>query len=343
MEIKMDFFKYFSKAETEQIHTTTMRVMNEVGLDFKYEPAIELFKKAGCEIEGKRVFFPPKLVEEMVAKAPSQFTLYARNPEKNVVIGGDNIAYMPCYGAPFINNLDEGRRESKLQDYINFAKMAYTIPWFDITGGMMAEPNDIPVDYRNAEMMYSSMCYSDKPFMGAGTGPKEALESIEMASIVFGSKEEMAKKPPIISILCSLTPLAYDDKMSAAIMEYAKVGMPQLISSLSIAGATTPVTMEGTLVVQNAEILAGITLTQLVREGTPVVFSGSSEFKDGIYIINEDECIECMTCVDECPHQVMMTHKDSDLPFKCVLCGECANGCPRGAVVLVEETEKEAV
>jgi trimethylamine--corrinoid protein Co-methyltransferase len=97
-----------------------------------------------------------------------------------------------------------------------------------------------------------------------------------MAALVFGGEAELADKPPFISILCSLTPLCYDDRMLGAIMEYAKAGMPQLISSLSIAGATTPVTMEGTLVVQNAEILAGIVLTQLVRPGTPVVFSGSS-------------------------------------------------------------------
>jgi trimethylamine--corrinoid protein Co-methyltransferase len=120
------------------------------------------------------------------------------------------------------------------------------------------------------------MTLSDKPFMGAGTSARDAEETIEMASMVFGSREEMAEKPPFVSILTSLTPLGYDDKMASAIMAYASAGMPQLISSLSIAGATSPVTMEGTLVVQNAEILGGIVLAQLVREGTPVVFSGSS-------------------------------------------------------------------
>ncbi len=65
------------------------------------------------------------------------------------MIGGDNIAYVPCYGAPFVDNLDEGRRVSTLQDYINFAKMAYSIPYFDLTGGMMAEPNDVPVECRS--------------------------------------------------------------------------------------------------------------------------------------------------------------------------------------------------
>jgi len=272
----MDFFKYFSTNQIQQIHETTLSIMETTGLVFTYKPARDLFAKAGCKIDGQRVFFPKKLVEEQIKKAPSQFTLYARNSEKNVVIGGDHIAFMPCYGAPFVNDMDKGRRQGTLEDFNNFAKLAYESPYMDITGGMMTEPNDIPVANRNAERIYSSMIFSDKPFMGAGTGAKDAKQTIDMASIVFGSREEMKKKPPFISILCSLTPLAFDDKMCGGIMEYANAGMPQLISSLAIAGATAPVTMEGTLVVQNAEILAGITLAQLVREGTPVVFAGSS-------------------------------------------------------------------
>jgi trimethylamine--corrinoid protein Co-methyltransferase len=272
----MRFFEYFSTNELEQIHEATLTVMERTGLTFSYEPARDLFAKAGCKIDGQRVFFPKKLVEEQIEKAPSEFTLYARNPEKNVVIGGNNIAFMPCYGAPFVNDMDKGRREGTLEDFNNFAKLAYLSPYMDITGGMMAEPSDIPLANRNAERIYSSMVLSDKPFMGAGTGATDAKQTVEMASIVFGSREKMAKKPPFVSLLCSLTPLAFDDKMCGGIMEYAKNGMPQLISSLAIAGTTAPVTMEGTLVVQNAEILAGITLTQLVREGTPIVFSGSS-------------------------------------------------------------------
>jgi len=272
----MGMFGYFSPTEIEQIHEATLTIMETTGLVFSYEPARKLFAGAGCKIDGQRVFFPKKLVEEQIKKAPSQFTLYARNPEKNVVIGGDNLAFMPCYGAPFVNDMDRGRRKGTLEDFNNFAKLAYKSPYMDITGGMMAEPNDIPVAHRNAERIYSAMILSDKPFMGAGTDANDAKQTIEMASLIFGSREEMAEKPPFISILCSLTPLAYDDKMCGGIMEYARAGMPQLISSLAIAGATSPVTMEGTLVVQNAEILAGITLSQLVREGTPVVFAGSS-------------------------------------------------------------------
>lgn len=272
----MGFFEYFSTNQIEQIHEATLTVMETAGLVFTHQPARDLFAKAGCKIDGQRVFFPKRFVEKQIKKAPSQFTLYARNPEKNVIIGGDNIAFIPCYGAPFVSDMEKGRREGTLEDFNNFAILAYESPYIDITSGMMTEPNDIPLANRNAERIYSSMVFSDKPFMGAGTGAKDAKQTLEMASIVFGSKEEMAEKPPFVSMLCSLTPLGFDDKMCGGIMEYARAGTPQLISSLAIAGATAPVTMEGTLVVQNAEILAGITLSQLVREGAPVIFSGSS-------------------------------------------------------------------
>jgi trimethylamine--corrinoid protein Co-methyltransferase len=273
----MQRFEYFSDDDVRKIHEATLRVLETVGVDFGYAPAVEVFKKAGCKVDGQRVFLAPEMVMEQVAKAPSEYTLQARNPEKNVVIGGDHIAYIPCYGPPFVHDLDRGRRESTLEDYTNFVKLSYASRSIDITGGMMAEPNDRPHKRRNAEMMIASMRYSDKPFMGGAIGAEAARETIEMAAIAFGCSEaDLADKMPMISILCTRTPLAYDDRMLGAIMEYARAGMPQLISSLSIAGATSPVTMEGTLVVQNAEVLAGIVLTQLIREGAPVVFSGSS-------------------------------------------------------------------
>ena len=273
----MQRFEYFSDDEVHKIHEATLRVLETVGVDFAYAPALDVFRKAGCKVDGQRVFLAPAMVMAQVAKAPSEFTLQARNPDRNVVIGGDHIAYIPCYGSPFVHDLDRGRRESIMEDYVNFVKLSHASRNIDITGGMMAEPNDIPHKRRNAEMMYASLRYSDKPFMGGAIGGEAARETIEMAAIAFGCSEKaLAEKMPMISILCTRTPLSYDDRMLSAIMEYARAGMPQLISSLSIAGATSPVTMEGTLVVQNAEVLAGIVLTQLVGEGAPVVFSGSS-------------------------------------------------------------------
>jgi len=141
-------------------------------------------------------------------------------------------------------------------------------------------------------MFYTSVKYSDKCFMGSAMGKQGAKDSIRMASILFGSEAQLAEKPRFISILGSLTPLRYDLRMLGALMEYARAGQPQLISSLSIAGATGPVTLAGNLALQNAEILAGIALAQLVREGTPVVFAGASsnaEMRSGALSIGSPE------------------------------------------------------
>ena len=128
--------------------------------------------------------------------------------------------------------------------------------------------------------------------MGSAMGEQGARDSIRMASILFGSEAQLAEKPRLISILCSLSPLKYDDRMLGALMEYAKAGQPLLVTSLAIAGATGPATLAGNLALQTAEILAGIVLTQLVREGAPVIFSGSSsnaEMRSGALSIGSPE------------------------------------------------------
>jgi len=273
----MRHFEYFNKADVQKIHAATLYVLEKVGVDFGYEPALKVLAKGGCKVEGERVFFPSKLVEAFVAKAPGQFTLYARNPEKNVIIGCENTAFAPCYGPAFVTDLDRGRRSSTLEDFHNFAKLSHASHNIDINGGILVEPNDVPMDKRAAEMLYGVMRYSDKPFMGSATGKAGAQKTIAMSAIMLGvSEERLADKPPSITLQTARTPLGYDDRMLGAMMEYAKAGMAQVVSSLAIAGATAPVTMEGTLVIQNAEVLAGIVLTQMLREGAPVVFGGSS-------------------------------------------------------------------
>jgi trimethylamine--corrinoid protein Co-methyltransferase len=159
---------------------------------------------------------------------------------------------------------------------VNFVKLTGASTNQDICSGAVIEPNDVPHEIRHAQMLYTTLKYSDKCFMGSAMGERGAKDSIRMASILFGSEVQLAEKPRFISILGPLTPLKYDLRMLGALMEYAKAGQPQLISSLSIAGETGPVTPAGNLALQNAEILAGIVLTQLVREGTPVIFAGAS-------------------------------------------------------------------
>jgi len=276
----MSYYEFLTVPQVDQIHEASLQILEQIGVNFLYAPALEVLSRGGARVAGERVFFPPQLVEAQVKKAPSEFTLHARNPENNVIIGGDHMAFIPGYGAPFVTDLENGRREGTLHDFKNFVKLTGASPFQDICSGMVIEPNDVPHPIRHAEMILACLKYSDKCFMGSALGAKAARDSIRMASFLFGSEAEVSEKPCMISILCSLTPLCYDDRMLGAIMEYAKAGQPQLVSSLAVAGATAPATMAGMLALQNAEVLAGIVLTQLVREGAPVVFAGSSTSAD---------------------------------------------------------------
>ena len=288
----MHRFEILTKTQLEKVHATSLRILEQIGLDFGYPPAIEVLKKGGAKIDGQRVFFPPGLVEEQIKKPPAEFTLYARNPEHNVVIGGRHTVFAPGYGAPFVTDLDNGRRQATLIDFENFVKLTGASANQDLLSGTVVEPTDIPAEIRHARMLYASVKNSDKCFMGSTMGARAARDCLQMASILFGSRAELASNPVIFGIVGALTPLKYDARMLEALMEYAAAGQPQIIASLAIAGATGPVTMAGNLALQNAEVLAGIVLAQLVREGTPVIFGGVStnaEMRNGTLSIGSPE------------------------------------------------------
>ena len=288
----MHRFEILTKNQVERIHETSLQILEKVGLDFDYPPAIEVLKKGGAKVNGQRVLFPSRMVEAQVKKAPNRFTLHARDPKKNVVVGGNSTVFAPGYGAAFVTDLEYGRRKATLKDFENFVKLTGASANQDILSGTVVEPTDVPYETRHAQMIYTAMKYSDKCFMGSTMGARAARDCIEMAAVLFGSRDQIESTPVIMGVLGSLTPLKYDARMLGALMEYAAAGQPPLIASLAIAGATGPVTLAGNLALQNAEVLAGIVLAQLVREGTPIIFGGASsnaEMRNGTLSIGSPE------------------------------------------------------
>ncbi|MDW7673254.1 MAG: trimethylamine methyltransferase family protein [Bacillota bacterium] len=266
-----------TEEQVNKLHETTLDILANTGVDFLYEPALEYFKKAGFKVEGTRVYFTEEEVEKYLAMAPDLFTLYGRNGIE-VPIGGTNTCFVPGYGAPFVNE-DNKNRQATLADFANFAKLAGTSPYIDVTGGVLVEPNDISEKIRHKEMTYNLIKHSAKPFMGSANGKQEALDTLKMAEVVFG-KEYVAEKPVMISLINSLTPLKFDERMLAALVEYAEVGQAVIIASLTMAGSTGPATIAGTLALQNTEVVAGIILTQVIKPGTPVVYGAPSSITD---------------------------------------------------------------
>ncbi|MDY2624970.1 MAG: trimethylamine methyltransferase family protein [Coriobacteriales bacterium] len=292
MNYPAHYFNLISDDQLDAIHENTLRIMKEVGIVMPYDHAKELLKAHGCTVEGDLVKFPREVVEEAIKTAPDHYTLYSRNPDKNVEISCYKVSTAGPYGSPFVTDFDRGRRRSKLSDFIEIAKIVDKCDAIDIQSHIHCEPGDVPEPDRPLTMVYYTNKYSEKPGMSSIFGYEAAMQGIELSSIPFGGLEAIKEKPVVASIPCTLTPLSYDPRQLGAIRAFAETGQVQLINSLSIAGMTTPVTLAGLVSVQNAEVLAGITYAQLVNPGCPVVYSASgsnSDMASGLLCIGTPE------------------------------------------------------
>ena len=241
-------------------------VLNKEG-----EEAIEYWKEAGAEVDGYRVRIQREMLLSLVDKAPEQFTVHARNPERTVEVGGKNTVFAPPYGSPFVLDFDNPRRYSTLDDLHKLHKLAHMLPSLHISGGITCEPIDVAVSKRHLRVAYSALTHSDKPFMGATTARERAEDTIAMAKIAFGS-EFVDTNTVMVSVCNCNSPLVWDATMLDAVKVYAKHNQPVLLSPFVLAGASTPASTVGSVAQINAEALAGIAFSQLVRPGCPMIY-----------------------------------------------------------------------
>ncbi len=271
----------FSEKAADMIHKTTMEILEKNGIQILSDKARDIYAKNGAKVEGEQVYLTEELVLEQVKKAPESFKIYARNPENNVTVGGDNAVLAPGYGSPFVLDYEnDERRRSTYEDYVKFTKLAGYFGNMDVVGGVTVEPNDIEEDLRHVKMMEAAIKYTDLCLMGSAFGTKKAKESIELAAIALGGMDYVKEHPVMITLINTNSPLEIDDRMSDALLVHAEYGQPMVVASLSMTGTTAPTTIAGALAQQNAEILAGITLAQLVNPGTPVVYGCASSVVD---------------------------------------------------------------
>jgi trimethylamine---corrinoid protein Co-methyltransferase len=263
-------YEILDDASMEELDRGWRRIVSELGIDFLHDDAVAVLRDAGQEVDGQLVRFDPDWILEQVAKAPREFDLQARNPERTVHIGGRHMAFGAVYGCPFARRGLE-RREATYDDFENLVRLAQSFPQLDTPGGTICEPNDKPLDSRHLDMVYALLTLSDKPFMGSVTSGPNAADTIAMARMVFG-EASLEETPAIISLINVNSPLRYDDRMLSALLEYARANQALVITPFLLMGAMSPVSVPSALAQQVAEALAGIALVQTIRPGCPVVF-----------------------------------------------------------------------
>ena len=266
--------------DTSKIHAASVEILKDMGINFHDPEAIDIFKHHGFKVDGITVHLEEEQIQQALSTAPTQFQLFARNPEQDVTIGGNHLVLAPGYGASLMIDPDMNQRSGVMEDYDNFCRLVQTSKIIDMSCCLMIDPSDRPPKQSHLDMLKSNICLCDKPFLGSSTSREAALDAMEMAGIAWGGKDQIQDKPIIIGMISSLSPLQYSAEMVGALIEYARHGHVNMIGSLMMAGTTGPVTLPGLLALQNAEMLAGVVLSQLVNPGSPVIYGSTSTATD---------------------------------------------------------------
>lgn len=285
------------KSREQLIHEASLRILERTGMRFEHPEAVRVLKENGIAVDSDGTArFTPEQIMYWVAKAPHAFTLYARNPRHNIYVGGDRLNPAPGYGCPFVIEADGTQRQAVIEDFVKFAKLYHQQPTFDVNGGIIVQPNDLPVKNATLMMFYMTYYYSDKVLLTGTADEKQVEAMMEMAKAAFGGAEELKKYPRLITLINTVTPLQLTNVMTESLFQFVKNRQPVIIGSLGQAGSTSPMTLAGSMAISNAEILAGIALCQMIEPGTPVVYgceTTTADMKSGATAIGSPEGAIC--------------------------------------------------
>jgi trimethylamine--corrinoid protein Co-methyltransferase len=258
-------------SQIERIDAASLHILENTGVVFRDDIALADWKAAGAKVMGDRVYLDRGLVRELIASIPGTFTYHARDPGKNVDLGGNKAIFVPMTGAPYLRDLEDKRRTPTLDDLAMFHKLSHMMPAMHSSAHHIVEPYDHPISQRHLRITYSSMKHSDKTFMGMTTSPKNAQDVIDMCAILFGA--DFIESHPVVTGNCNgNSPLVWDETMLGAMRAFSRANQPVLCSPFVLGGANTPASVAASVAQLNAEALAALAYTQVIRPGAPAIY-----------------------------------------------------------------------
>jgi trimethylamine--corrinoid protein Co-methyltransferase len=267
-----------------RIHSSSLAVLENAGVIVKNRPALKLLKEAGCVIESNLVKIPESLVDEQLKKVKSEFNLYSRDGKKTYKVGGDNVIYNPGSAAIFFIDRDTGiMRRANANDFRELVRLTDGLEHIHAQSTAMV-PSDIPENISDFYRLYLILKNSSKPII-TGAFTLEGLTYMKnLLEAVVGGPEELRERPRAIFDCCPSSPLMWSDVTCQNLLDCAEYGIPAEIIPAPQMGATSPVSLSGTLVEANAEFLSGVVISQLASPGTPIVYGGSPSVFDMRYL-----------------------------------------------------------
>jgi len=278
----------------QKILDEAKNILFSQGIFMENQEAIELFKQVGISNKDQRFFIPPDIVDKALNCAPTEIKSYDREGKEHSILTGDNIHFDP--GSTAIYILDENTsdiRSANSSDFIRFSKIVEHLKYIDMQSTAISY-QDVPIEAQDWHRLYIALSNCHKPII-TGTLRKESFQIMrELLLTCRSSEKNLANKPFPIFDACATSPLKWSDLTSQSLIDAAKSMIPSEIISMPMAGATSPITLLGTITQHCAENLAGVVITQLSKSGAPVIWGGSSAVFDMKYGTSPMGAIESM-------------------------------------------------
>ena len=266
---------YLTKENLEDIHSNTLQLLQDTGVSVLNDEAKEILDSAGCTISGDIVKIPESLVKDSLRTTPSTFNLFSREGKESITIGQENVLINPGSSAVYFKDRESREiRKGNSRDLVELVHVVEQLEYINAQSTALY-PSDIPEEIAGQYRLYVILKYSSKPIVTGAFSKEDFHIMREMLEVVAGGSDELAKKPQAMFDCCPVSPLIWSDTTCQNLIDCAKAGIPAQIVPAPLMGATSPITIAGTILQSNVEILSGIVISQLVNSGSPLVYGGA--------------------------------------------------------------------
>jgi len=302
--------------EVAHVHRSALELLRDQGIRVLLPEAREMLRTAGAGVDEETMLvrFEPELVDGATASAPSSVALVARSPERTVTLGGRHLVTVPVSSPPAVSDLDGGKRVGNLADFRDLVRLTQHFDVLHVTGPCV-EPQDVDLPYRHLQSGLAYLTLTDKaPFLYS-RGRGQVADGFELTRIAHGvDAETFAEAPRCYTVINSNSPRQLDIPMCMGLIDFAAAGQLSVVTPFTLAGAMAPVTLAGALTLQHAEALAGITLTQAVRPGAPVMygaFTSNVDMKSGAPAFGTPEYFKAAVASGQLARHVGLPYRSS--------------------------------
>ncbi len=309
----------------EAIHDGAMRILEEIGIEFLNDEALDLFRKAGCTVQDRNVRMGRDWVMEMIAHAPQSFTIMPRNPAREIPVGGRHLLFGNVSSPPNYWDLETGKVSGTRAQCADLLKLTQYFNCIHFAGGYPVEPVDIHPRERHLDVVYDKLTLTDKVAHAYSLGKERVEDVMEMVRIAGGlSHEAFEARPHMYTNINSTSPLKHDHPMIDGCLRLARRGQAVVVTPFTLAGAMAPVTMAGAVAQSIAEALCAIALFQYVRPGCPCVigtFTSNVDMKSGAPAFGTPEYMRATQMTGQMARYYKLPMRSS---------GSCAANVPDG-------------